>query len=59
MSEGALAKAQAALADDLEPHDDLHASAATRLHLARVLLRRAMGELLPEIAAHEPERKRA
>ena len=39
LSEGVEA-ACAALADDLEPHADLQASAATRLHLARVLLRR-------------------
>ena len=31
-----------ALADDLPPHADLQASAATRLHLARVLLRRVV-----------------
>ena len=55
----AVEKAEAALADDIEPHDDLHASAATRLHLARVLLRRALGELLPETAAREPHRRRA
>jgi aerobic carbon-monoxide dehydrogenase medium subunit len=34
-----------ALATDLTPHDDLQASAATRLHLARVLLRRVVGEM--------------
>jgi aerobic carbon-monoxide dehydrogenase medium subunit len=59
ITDAALAEAQAALADDLEPHDDLHASAATRLHLARVLLRRALAELLPESAAIEPDRRRA
>ena len=37
-----LASAEAALADDLEPHDDPQASAAMRLHLARVLLRRVV-----------------
>lgn len=37
-----LALAEAALADDLEPHDDPQASAAMRLHLARVLLRRVV-----------------
>jgi aerobic carbon-monoxide dehydrogenase medium subunit len=57
VGEAALLQAQAALADDLEPQDDLHASAAMRLHLARVLLRRAVEELLPE--AHHVERKRA
>jgi carbon-monoxide dehydrogenase medium subunit len=40
VSEASLAAAAAALADDLEPHADLQASAATRLHLAQVLLGR-------------------
>jgi carbon-monoxide dehydrogenase medium subunit len=47
---GALAAAEAALAADLEPHADLQASAATRLHLARVLLRRVMRQMAPEAA---------
>ena len=47
----ALAAAEAALADDLAPHDDLQASAATRLHLARVLLRRVVGGMVLERAA--------
>jgi carbon-monoxide dehydrogenase medium subunit len=59
ITDAALANAQAALAGDLDPHDDLQASAATRLHLARVLLRRALGELLPESVGREPERRRA
>jgi aerobic carbon-monoxide dehydrogenase medium subunit len=59
VSEAALAQAEAALAEDLEPHDDLHASAGTRLHLARVLLRRALAELLPESVAREPRRRSA
>ena len=42
-----LATAIAALPRDLAPHDDLQASAATRLHLAGVLLRRVMNELAP------------
>ncbi len=42
----AMAEAQAALAGDLEPHDDLQASAATQLELARVLLRRVVGGML-------------
>jgi carbon-monoxide dehydrogenase medium subunit len=58
-SEGAIAKAVAALADDLAPHDDLHASAKTRLHLAGVLLRRAVPDLLAGSPALEQERKRA
>ena len=59
ITDAALARAEAALADDLEPHDDLHASAATRLHLARVLLRRTLPELLSDAVSREPERKRA
>ena len=35
---------------DLAPQDDLQASAATRLHLARVLLRRAVHALVPGAA---------
>ncbi len=42
----ALAAAEEALASDLEPHDDLQISAATRLRLARVLLRQVVSELL-------------
>ena len=40
-----LAQAQAALARDLQPHNDDQASSATRLHLARVLLARCIAEL--------------
>ncbi len=56
-----VADAQAALAHDLEPQDDLQASAATRLHLARVLLARALAEIAPAAMAGtvEPERLRA
>jgi carbon-monoxide dehydrogenase medium subunit len=57
--EAALLQAQAALADDLAPQDDLHASAATRLHFAGVLLRRIVQELLPESFGRDLERKRA
>lgn len=42
----AIAAAQDALASDLEPFDDVHHSAATKLHLARVLLGRLVGELI-------------
>lgn len=35
------------LGEDLQPPDDLQASGATRLHLARVLLRRVVGEMRP------------
>lgn len=47
MTEATLRDAVAALAEDLEPHDDLQASAATRLRLAGVLLRRVMADMLP------------
>ena len=55
----AIAEAQDALALDLEPQDDLQASAATRLHLARVLLRRALSKMLPESLPADPERRPA
>ncbi len=42
MDAGGIAEAEAALVLDLEPHDDLQASGATRLALARVLLRRVV-----------------
>jgi aerobic carbon-monoxide dehydrogenase medium subunit len=41
-----LAEAKAALTQDLQPQNDTQASAGTRLHLARVLLARCVGELL-------------
>jgi carbon-monoxide dehydrogenase medium subunit len=44
----AIASAQAALADDLEPSDDVHVSSAMRMHLARVLLGRVAGRLREE-----------
>ncbi|MCP5266204.1 MAG: xanthine dehydrogenase family protein subunit M [Burkholderiaceae bacterium] len=37
--------AQAALETDLSPGDDLHADAATKMHLARVLLGRCLGAI--------------
>ena len=40
-----IAAAQAALANDLAPQNDLQASSETRLHLARVLLGRAVQDL--------------
>ena len=43
--EEAVRAAQAALADDLQPFDDVHASSAVRLHLARVLLARVVAKL--------------
>jgi len=39
--------AAAALAGELDPPNDLQASAAMRVHLARVLLRRVLGEIVP------------
>jgi carbon-monoxide dehydrogenase medium subunit len=59
VSEATVMQAQAAVSNDLAPHDDLHASASMRLHLARVLLRRTVEELLPETFARGLERKRA
>jgi aerobic carbon-monoxide dehydrogenase medium subunit len=40
--------AQAALAEDLEPTADVHVSAATKLHLARVLTARVLRQLVGE-----------
>jgi carbon-monoxide dehydrogenase medium subunit len=50
VTDATIAQAQAALAQDLAPVDDLQAMAATRLHLARVLLQRVVRELLRERA---------
>jgi aerobic carbon-monoxide dehydrogenase medium subunit len=44
----AVAAAQDALAEDLDPTAGLHAGAATKLHLARVLTARVVGQLLGE-----------
>ena len=44
-AEESVAAAQAALAKDLHPPADLYHSSATKLHLARVLLGRALAEL--------------
>jgi carbon-monoxide dehydrogenase medium subunit len=46
-----LAQAEEALANDLEPQDDLQATAAMRIHLAKVLLRRSIRDLMPEAPA--------
>jgi carbon-monoxide dehydrogenase medium subunit len=53
LSDRVIAASQQALADDLSAaSDDVHVSAATRLHLARVLLRRQLHKLrLPASAA--------
>ena len=45
----AIAAAKAALAGDLEPIGDLHASAATKLHLAGVLTGRVLRQLAAEV----------
>lgn len=45
LAAGDLDAAVAALADDLDPQDDIQASAATRRHLAGVLLRRVAAQL--------------
>jgi carbon-monoxide dehydrogenase medium subunit len=50
VTEAAIRAAQSALAQDLAPQDDLQATAATRMHLARVLLHRAVREMVPEAA---------
>ncbi len=42
LSESSIAAAQAALADDLDPPDDLHGPGAMKLHLCRVLTGRAL-----------------
>lgn len=44
----AVAAAQEALAEDLDPTDDLNASAAMKMHLARVLTARVLGQLADE-----------
>jgi len=45
MDDDAIAVAQAKLDDDLDPHGDLHADPATKLHLARVLTGRVLRAL--------------
>ena len=45
LTAGAIDGAVAALRDDIEPRGDVHASAAARLHLAGVLLRRVTAQL--------------
>ncbi len=45
LSPEAVAKARAALAQDLDPAGDIHHSAATRMQLARVLLERVLNDL--------------
>lgn len=45
VDDAAIAAAEEALGEDLDPHGDLHADAATKRHLARVLARRVLGDL--------------
>jgi carbon-monoxide dehydrogenase medium subunit len=45
---GTLAAAATTLDEDLEPPSDVHASAALRRHLARVLLRRVLSRLIED-----------
>jgi aerobic carbon-monoxide dehydrogenase medium subunit len=56
LSAASIGAAQAALAEDLEPQDDLQASAPARLHLAQVLLRRALDCLVPDRSRQERRR---
>jgi aerobic carbon-monoxide dehydrogenase medium subunit len=46
LSNGTIEDAVAALAKDLDPEDDIHASGVARKHLAGVLLRRVTAQLL-------------
>ena len=46
LASGALAQAKSDLAKDLDPFDDIHATAATKRYLAGVLLERVVGTLL-------------
>jgi carbon-monoxide dehydrogenase medium subunit len=48
VNDASVAAAQAALTGDLEPIGDLHAGAATKLHLARVLTARVLRQLATE-----------
>jgi carbon-monoxide dehydrogenase medium subunit len=45
LDEGTLSAAKDALAEDLDPPDDLQATGATKLHLARVVMGRALEQL--------------
>jgi aerobic carbon-monoxide dehydrogenase medium subunit len=46
LAAGAVAEAKSDLAEDLDPFDDVHATAATKLYLAGVLLERVVGTLV-------------
>lgn len=47
LDDDAIAAAQSALSQDLDPQGDLHADPATKLHLARVLVGRVLRDLKP------------
>jgi aerobic carbon-monoxide dehydrogenase medium subunit len=49
INDASIAAAQKTLADDLEPVGDLHAGAATKLHLAGVLTARVLRQLAAEM----------
>jgi carbon-monoxide dehydrogenase medium subunit len=53
LTEAAVAAAQAALSEDLAPDDDVHTSAATRMHLARVLLGRQLAKIRAALTSDE------
>ena len=42
IDEASIGAAQSALKDDLDPFDDMNSTAATKLHLARVMTERAL-----------------
>lgn len=53
LTDEVIAAAQAALADDLAPSGDAHMTAAARMHLARVLLRRQLVQIRIAMADDE------
>jgi len=50
LSPSVVAQAQSVLDQDLEPYNDIHHSAATKLHLGRVLLGRVLGALAKDVS---------
>jgi aerobic carbon-monoxide dehydrogenase medium subunit len=54
MTAGTIAAAQAALSQDLDPHNDPQATPAMRMHLARVLLGRAVATLMGQPLSKGP-----
>jgi carbon-monoxide dehydrogenase medium subunit len=53
LTDEAIARAQAALSDDLAPEGDAQMAAATRMHLARVLLGRQLAKIRAALAGEE------